>query len=589
MIPASPRSPVSSSLSRPFARLARPLVPALLLLAAACAPLSQVSEAPSPPPATAAPGPVMVAAANPLAVEAGLEVLRAGGSAVDAAVAVQAVLGLVEPQSSGLGGGAFLVHYDAETETVSAYNGRETAPAAATPDMFLNADGKPLPFFQVLLSGRSTGVPGAVAMLHMAQAEHGNLEWRQLFGAAERLADEGFIVSPRLAEMIVGRAPQAKSPDASAYFTKPDGTRYQAGDRLRNPAYAATVRKIAAEGPDALLEGEIAQAIVARVTEGDLPGVMTLADLASYAPKKTEALCRPYRIYVVCTPPAPSGGPAVLEGLGILENTAIADHPNSAQGWYLFTQASRLMYADRDRYMGDPDFVDVPTEGLLDKTYLAARAALIGPTAVPPPQPGSPDGAGVRAPDTTREVSGTSHFVVVDAAGDAVSMTTTVESIFGSGRMVGGFFLNNQLTDFAFAPVNPDGAPAANAIAGGKRPRSSMAPAIVLDSDGELLAAVGSPGGTSILAYNLKALVGMLDWKLPVQQALALPNLIARGASYAAEGDKFSPEVIEGLAARGVTFTAVGGEGSGLHGVMVTLDGLDGGADPRREGVARGF
>ncbi|MAK83096.1 MAG: gamma-glutamyltransferase [Phenylobacterium sp.] len=590
MIPASPRSPVSSSLSRSLARLARPLVPALLLLASACAPLSQVSEAPSPPPATAAPqGQVMVAAANPLAVEAGLEVLRAGGSAVDAAVAVQAVLGLVEPQSSGLGGGAFLVHYDAETGTVSAYNGRETAPAAATPDMFLNEEGKPLPFFQVLLSGRSTGVPGAVAMLHMAQTEHGNLEWRQLFGAAERLANEGFIVSPRLAEMIVGRAPQAKSPDATAYFTKPDGTRYQAGDRLRNPAYAATVRKIAAEGPDALLEGEIAQAIVARVTEGDLPGVMTLADLASYAPKKTEALCRPYRIYVVCTPPAPSGGPAVLEGLGILENTAIADHPNSAQGWYLFTQASRLMYADRDRYMGDPDFVDVPTEGLLDKTYLAARAALIGPTAGPPPQPGSPDGADVRAPDTTSEVSGTSHFVVVDAAGDAVSMTTTVESIFGSGRMVGGFFLNNQLTDFAFAPVNPDGAPAANAIAGGKRPRSSMAPAIVLDSDGELLAAVGSPGGTSILAYNLKALVGMLDWKLPVQQALALPNLIARGASYAAEGDKFSPEVIEGLAARGVTFTAVGGEGSGLHGVMVTPDGLDGGADPRREGVARGF
>jgi gamma-glutamyltranspeptidase / glutathione hydrolase len=587
---ASPWSPVSSSLSRSLARFARPLAPALLLLAAACAPLSQTRESPTPPPtAAAAQGQVMVAAANPLAVDAGLEVLRAGGSAVDAAVAVQAVLGLVEPQSSGLGGGAFLVHYDAETGTVSAYNGRETAPAAATPDMFLNAEGKPLPFFQVLLSGRSTGVPGAVAMLHMAQAEHGNLQWSQLFGAAERLADEGFIVSPRLAEMIVGRAPQAKSPDATAYFTKPDGTRYQAGDRLRNPAYAATVRKIAAEGPDALLEGEIAQAIVARVTEGDLPGVMTLADLARYEPKKTEALCRPYRIYVVCTPPAPSGGPAVLEGLGILENTAIADHPNSAQGWYLFTQASRLMYADRDRYMGDPDFVDVPTEGLLDKTYLAARAALIGPTAGPAPQPGTPAGAGVRAPDTTREVSGTSHFVVVDAEGNAVSMTTTVESIFGSGRMVGGFFLNNQLTDFAFAPVNADGTPAANAIAGGKRPRSSMAPAIVLDSEGDLLAAVGSPGGTSILAYNLKALVGMLDWKLPVQQALALPNLIARGTSYAAEGDKFAPEVIEGLAARGVTFTAVGGEGSGLHGVMVTPDGLDGGADPRREGVARGF
>lgn len=589
MIQASPRSAVSSPRSRPLARLARPLVPALLLLATACAPLSQATQGPSPPQASAAQGQVMVSAANPLAVEAGLEVLRAGGSAVDAAVAVQAVLGLVEPQSSGLGGGAFLVHYDAETGTVSAYNGRETAPAAATPDMFLNAEGKPLPFFQVLLSGRSTGAPGAVAMLHMAQAEHGNLEWRQLFGAAERLADEGFIVSPRLAEMIVGRAPQAKSPDATAYFTKPDGTRYQAGDRLRNPAYAATVRKIAAEGPDALLEGEIAQAIVAKVTEGDLPGVMTLEDLARYEPKKSEALCRPYRIYVVCTPPAPSGGPAVLEGLGILENTAIADHPNAAQGWYLFTQASRLMYADRDRYMGDPDFVAVPTEGLLDKAYLADRAALIGPMAGPAPQPGAPRGAGVRAPDTTREVSGTSHFVVVDAAGDAVSMTTTVESIFGSGRMVGGFFLNNQLTDFAFAPINADGTPAANAIAGGKRPRSSMAPAIVLDNEGKLLGAVGSPGGTSILAYNLKALVGMLDWKLPVQEALALPNLIARGTSYAAEGDKFAPEVIEGLTARGVTFTAVGGEGSGLHGVMVTPGGLEGGADPRREGVARGF
>lgn len=532
----------------------------------------------------------MVSAANPLAVEAGLEVLRAGGSAVDAAVAVQAVLGLVEPQSSGLGGGAFLVHYDAGTGRVTAYNGRETAPAAATPALFLNAEGKPRPFFEVLLSGRSTGVPGAVAMLHMAQAEHGNLAWESLFGAAERLASEGFVVSPRLAEMIVSRAPQAKAPDAVAYFTKPDGTPYAAGDVLKNPAYAATVRRIAAEGPDALLEGEIAQAIVARVTEGELPGVMTLADLAAYEPKKTEALCAPYRVYLVCTPPAPSGGPAVLLGLGILERTAIDEAaPAEALGWYLFSQASRLMYADRDRYMGDPDFVEVPTEGLLADEYLDARAALIGPVAGPAPEPGTPQGAGVRAPDTTREVSGTSHFVVVDAEGNAVSMTTTVESIFGSGRMVGGFFLNNQLTDFAFAPVNSDGTPAANALAGGKRPRSSMAPAIVLDEDRDFLAALGSPGGTSILAYNLKALVGVLDWRMSMADAIALPNLIARGDRYAAEGSKFPPQVVEGLAERGVAFTAVGGEGSGLHGVMVTPQGLQGGADPRREGVARGF
>lgn len=571
--------------------------PAIALAAAASLALSGcASTAPAAAPDAAqaanppAQGQVMVAAANPLAVDAGLEVLRAGGSAVDAAVAVQAVLGLVEPQSSGLGGGAFLVHYDAETGQVTAYNGRETAPAAATPELFLNADGKPRPFFEVLLSGRSTGVPGAVAMLHMAQADHGKLAWKDLFGSAERLADEGFIVSPRLAEMIVGRAPQAKAPDAVAYFTKADGAPYAAGDRLKNPAYAATVRKIAAEGPDALLKGELAQAIVARVTEGELPGVMTLADLAAYKPQKSEALCRPYRIYVVCVPPAPSGGPAVLQGLGILERTDIASYgPGQAQGWYLFSQASRLMYADRDRYMGDPDFVDVPTEGLLAKDYLDARAALIGPVAGPAPQPGTPEGAGVRAPDTTREVSGTSHFVVVDAAGDVVSMTTTVESLFGSGRMVGGFFLNNQLTDFGFAPENTDGTPAANALAGGKRPRSSMAPAVVLDQDGDFLAAVGSPGGTSILAYNLKALVGVLDWRLSMAEAVALPNLISRGDRYSAEASKFPPEVIAGLTELGVTFTSVGGEGSGLHGVMVTPQGLQGGADPRREGVARGF
>ncbi len=531
----------------------------------------------------------MVAAANPLAVEAGLKVLRAGGTAVDAAVAVQATLGLVEPQSSGLGGGSFLTYYDAKTKAVTAYNGRETAPMAATPQLFYGDDGKPLNRMTAILSGRSTGVPGAIAMLHMAQGQHGKLAWKDLFGEAERLADGGFPAPRRMAAAAASSAGQAQTPDAVAYFTKPDGTRIQPGDIMKNPAYAATIRRIAAEGPKALLEGPIAEAIVAKVHEGAYPGSLTLADLKAYRPKATPGLCRPYRAYVVCVPNAPSGGPAVLEGLGLLQNTAIASHRNDAEGWYLLSQASRLMYADRDRYIGDPDFVDVPVEGLLDPAYLAARAKLIGPVADPAPvAPGKPKGAGVRAPDRTQEPGGTTHLVIVDKWGNVVSMTTTVESIFGSGRMVHGFFLNNQLTDFSFTFNDRDGAPTANAVGPGKRPRSSMAPAIVLDRQNRFVAAVGSPGGPSILAYNLKALVGMLDWKMPVQEAIALPNLIAGGSFYAAEVDKFAPEIRAGLEARGVKLSAgFGAEGSGLHGVEVTPEGLRGGADPRREGVAK--
>ncbi|WP_411286778.1 gamma-glutamyltransferase family protein [Phenylobacterium sp.] len=555
-----------------------PVVAAFSLLGCATAP-----AAPS------APTTGMVAAANPLAVEAGLRVLREGGSAVDAAVAVQAVLGLVEPQSSGLAGGAFMTFYDAQSRRVTAYNGRETAPAGATPDMFTGPDGRLLSPPQAILSGRSTGVPGAVAMLSMAQAEHGRRPWASLFADAERLADQGFVVSPRLAGMITSRAPQSAAPDVIAYFSKLDGAKYKAGETLHNPDYAATVRKIAAEGPRAILQGPIAAAIVARLGQGPLPGTMTLADLASYRPKSTAALCRPYRVYIVCTPPAPSGGPAVLQGLGILERTDIATRgPDDPQAWYLFSQASRLMYADRDRYMGDPDFVDVPTEGLLEPAYLDQRAKLIAPSAGAPPQPGKPRGAGARAPDATVEPDGTSHFVVVDRWGDVVSMTTTVESIFGSGRMVGGMFLNNQLTDFSYAAKNADGVPAANAVGPRKRPRSSMAPAVVLNRDRRFVAAVGSPGGPAILAYNLKALVGLLDWKLSIQQAIDLPNLVSRGTFYAAEVDKFAPGVVSGLADRGVTLRSGGGaEGSGLHGVVATPTGLRGAADPRREGVAR--
>lgn len=561
---------------------------ALAALLSACA-LPHASTAQPPKPAAApASAKAMVAAANPMAVEAGLKVLRAGGTAADAAVAVQAVLGLVEPQSSGLGGGAFLVYYDARTKAVTAYNGRETAPAAATPTLFYGENGQPLNKGAAIVSGRSTGAPGAVAMLEMAQKAHGKLAWKDLFGEAERLADQGFPVPNRMAAAASSRAPQAAQPDALKYFTKADGTKIQAGDILRNPAYAATVRKIAKEGSKALLEGEIAEAIVAKVREGAMPGALSLADLKAYRPKASPALCRPYRVYVVCLPPAPAGGPGVLEALGILENTDIARHPNTVEGWYLFSQASRLMYADRDRYVGDPDFVEVPTEGLLDRAYVAERAKLIGPVAAATVAPGKPRGAGPRAPDATREVSGTSHFVVVDRWGNVASITTTVESVFGSGRMVGGFFLNNQLTDFSFTPTDRDGAPAANAVAPGKRPRSSMSPAIVLDREGRFVAAVGSPGGPSILAYTLKALVGVLDWKMPMADAIALPNLIAGGSFYAAEVEKFSPELRAGLEAKGVKLTSgFGAEGSGLHGVEVTPQGLRGGADPRREGVAR--
>jgi gamma-glutamyltranspeptidase/glutathione hydrolase len=483
-----------------------------------------------------------------------------------------------------------MVFYDARTKAVTAYDGRETAPLGATPDMFLKTDGKPMSYGEAVLSGRSAGVPGAVALLALAQKAHGRLAWSSLFGDAERLAEDGFTVGPRLAGELAYPAPQNKAPDVIAYFSRPDGSRIQAGDRIKNAAYAATLRRIAAEGASALLAGPIAADIVARLARDPLPGTMTLADLAAYKPLEAPALCRPFRQWTVCTPGAPSGGPATLEGLGILAATDIAAHgPGDPRGWYLLAQAERLMYADDLQYVADPAFVKVPVAGLLDADYLAARAKLIGEMAGPAPGPGAPAGAPRYGPDHTLEPGGTSSFAIVDRWGNVASMTTTVESLFGDGRMVDGFFLNNQLTDFSFSPRDKKGDPAANAVAAGKRPRSSMAPTIVLDAHGHFVAAVGSPGGLAIPSYVLKALVGVFDWNLAMQDAISLPNLIALGDGYIAEPAKFAPGVVEGLAAKGVTLSSgYAAEGSGLHGIILRDGVLEGGADPRREGVAKG-
>ena len=532
----------------------------------------------------------MVAAANPAAVEAGLAVLRRGGTALDAAVAVQITLGLVEPQSSGLGGGAFLTWYDPKTRKVSAYDGREIAPEGASRDMFLHADGRPMSYAEAVLSGRSAGVPGAIAMLYMAHKDHGKLPWSSLFGDTAKLADDGFTVGPRLVRLLSAPAPQTKAPDVIAYFKGGDGGPLKAGDRLKNPAYAATLRKIAAEGPDALLHGQIAQDIVTRLGQGPEPvSTMTLADLGAYQPHLSPAVCRPYRIWTVCEAAPPSGGVATLIGLGVLEHTDIDKRgPSDPMGWYELAQAERLMYADDLRYVADPAFVKVPVDGLLDRDYLADRAKLIGETAGPAPQPGHPAGAPTFGPDATREPGGTSSFVVVDRWGNVVAMTTTVESLFGDGRMVDGFFLNNQLTDFSFDPNNKDGTPAANAPGPRKRPRSSMSPTIILDKDGRFVAAIGSPGGLAIPSFVLKGIVGILDWKLSMQDAVALPNLVALGDAYISEPEKFAPGVVDALAARGVKLhSGYGVEDSGLHGIIARPGGLEGGADPRREGVAR--
>ncbi len=532
----------------------------------------------------------MIATANPHATRAGLEALDAGGSALDAAIAAQIVLNLVEPQSSGIGGGAFLLYWDAAARRIAVYDGRETAPAAARPGRFLGADGRPLPFLEAVNSGASVGVPGLLRALELAHARHGRLPWSRLFGRAIRLAEDGFAVSPRLHTLVRSDRALAREPAARAYFHLPDGSPLPVGHLLKNADFAAVLRRIASDGPEAFYGGEIARDVVAAVRSHARPGDLALEDLAGYRALEREAVCGSYRAHRVCgMPPPSSGGTTVLAILGILEHFPMSEmRPGSAAAVHLFSEAGRLAYADRDHYIGDPDFVAVPTAGLVEPAYLRARSALIRPErSMGTAQPGAPAGAhAARGADATLEPAGTSHISVVDAQGNALAMTTTIESQFGSRILVRGFLLNNQLTDFSLAPAAA-GRPIANRVEPGKRPRSSMAPTLVFRPDGALRMTLGSPGGSAIINYVAKALVGVLDWKLDIQEAISLPNMGSRNRATEIEKGSALEGVAAALMALGHPVAAIELT-SGLQGIERTPQGLVGGADPRREGLALG-
>ncbi len=574
----------------------RILACALLLLMAAPATAQPLAPAPEAATgkiakATATAQRFMVAAANPLAAAAGRDILRAGGSAVDAAIAVQLVLNLVEPQSSGLGGGAFLVHWEEAARRVITLDGRETAPAAAKPDRFIGKDGKPMRFVEAVVGGRSVGVPGTPRLLEEAHRRWGKLPWPQVLAPAIKLAEDGFAISPRLNGLLSGEKNLAKDARAAAYFYEADGRAKAVGTILRNPAFAATLRALAERGAGAFYEGEIARDIVATVTgHATNPGDMTAADLAAYRVEEREPVCGAYRVWRLCgMGPPSSGAVAVQQMLGILETRDLPRMGPGADAAHWFSEAGRLAFADRNLYLADPAFVGIPLPGLIDRDYIRSRAGLISPErSMGRARAGEPPNkrAQLLAPSEGIE-NGTSHISVVDAQGNAVSMTTTIEDGFGARLMTaGGFLLNNELTDFSFVPEE-DGKPVANRVEPGKRPRSSMAPTLVFDAFGRLYAVVGSPGGSQIIGYVARTLIALLDWKMDPQAAVDLGNFGSRNGptelekGTEAEGWKAALEA-KGHEIRLLEMT------SGIQAIVKTPEGFVGGADGRREGVAIG-